>query len=45
MDLSKYVSKSLILTYIPSFAVSLLILIVANLDDTQSEANCYRIIQ
>lgn len=35
-DLSKYISKSLILTYLPSIGVSLLILIVANLSDTQS---------
>lgn len=44
MDLSKYISKSLLITYFPSVAVSLLIFIVANLDDTQSEVNCWRVI-
>lgn len=37
-------SKNIVFTYIPSVAVTLLVLIVANIDDTRSESYCWRII-
>ena len=42
IDLSKYISKNILFTYVPSVIVTLLVVIVANLDDTESEANCWR---
>ena len=36
IDLTKYVSKNVIFTYIPSIVVTLVVLVVANIDDTQS---------
>jgi len=40
--LSTYLSKNIVFTYIPSVIVTILVVIVANLDETQSEANCWR---
>jgi hypothetical protein len=42
IDLSTYISRNIVFTYIPSVIVTLLVVIVANLDDTVSEANCWR---
>ena len=36
IDLSKYISKNIIFTYIPSVIVTVVVLIVANLDETES---------
>jgi hypothetical protein len=45
LDLNKYISKNIVFTYIPSIAVTLVVLIAANIDQTSSEANCWRLIQ
>ena len=45
IDLSKYVSINIIFTYIPSIVVTVLVLIVANISESQSETYCWRIIQ
>ena len=44
VDLNKYIGKYIIFTYIPSIAVALVILIAANVNDTSSESNCWRLI-
>lgn len=45
MNLPRQVGKNLVLAYLPSVIVSLLILIVSNLDSTQSKNNCWKIIR
>lgn len=42
--MEKYLRKTVIFTYIPSVAVTLVVLIVMNLDNTQSEVYCWRVI-
>ena len=45
IDLRAYVSKNIIFTYIPSIAVTLVVLIAANIDDNSTENNCWRAIK
>lgn len=45
VDPNKYIGKYIILTYIPSIAVALVILVAANIDDTSSESSCWRLIK
>lgn len=45
INLARKIGKNLLLAYLPSVVVSLLILIVSNLDSTQSKNNCWKIIR
>ena len=45
INLQKKVGQNLLMAYIPSIIVSLLLLIVSNIDSTQSKNNCWNIIR
>lgn len=45
VNLKKQVGKNLVMAYLPSIVVSLLVIIVSNLDSTQSKNNCWKIIR
>jgi hypothetical protein len=45
INFAKKVGKNLLMAYMPSIMVSLLILVVSNLDSTQSKNNCWKIIR
>lgn len=44
-DLSSYIRKNVVFTYFPSVVVSVVVLVVANIEDTISEANCWHLIK
>jgi membrane associated rhomboid family serine protease len=45
INLARKIGKNLLMAYLPSVVVSLLILVVSNLNSTQSKNNCWKIIR